>query len=252
MQAMSFRVCPFQLRICLVAWAAFQLWSPAFHRPLRIFLFPTTAAPPPPQPAPTSAPPVAVSVCINDCACVFGMTLELILQHFKLSAINCKNVLFFHLHSFFTLHIHTFHCIRSYLYVCVCVCMGFLCAFGCHFIFCSLASKCEHAHSSICTSPARLLYTHTSTHLHICMRMCYPFTHTPMGQPIYMQRFCCSPIVWTCCLFCHSFHSCHFFFAPIIRRVNGYIKLVARHILGRYITIMSVKLIDNAIRNWIF
>lgn len=133
--------------------------------------------------------------------------------------------------------------------MCVCVCVWVCCAFGCHFIFCSLASKCEHAHSSICTSPARLLYTHTNTHSHICMRMCYPFTHTPMGQPIYMQRFCCSPIVWTCCLFCHSFHSCHFFFAPIIRCVNGYIKLVALHILGRYITIMSVKLIDNAIRN---
>lgn len=53
--------------------------------------------------------------CINDCACIFGMTLELILQHFKLSAINCKNVLFLPTCARFTTHEH------PHIGVCECV-----------------------------------------------------------------------------------------------------------------------------------
>lgn len=137
--------------------------------------------PPPPQPPPTSAPPVAVSVCINDCACVFGMTLELILQHFKLSAINCKNVLFFHLHSLFTLHIHTFHCIRSYLYVCVCVCMGLLCIWlPFYFLFPRQQVRTRaFKHMHVASAPSIHSHKHTLAYMYAYVLPIYPHTHGP-------------------------------------------------------------------------
>lgn len=54
--SMSFRVCPFQLRICLVAWAAFQLCLPSTLHPPSSILFPpqhplafSILIPPPPR-----------------------------------------------------------------------------------------------------------------------------------------------------------------------------------------------------------
>jgi len=108
-------------------------------------------------------------------------------------------------------HAYICNCIYmgTHVHVCVCVCLGLLCIWlPFHFFVFARQQVRTRAFKHMHVASALSIHTHT-----LAQSYMYAFTHTPKAlEPIYMKRFCCSPIVWTCCLFCHSFHSCHFFF----------------------------------------